>query len=468
MLFNSLEFILCFLPIVLGLFLWLWSRGASRVALNFLTIASLFFYGWWNPRYLPLIMISILANFALAGWMNRLFRCGNPRLSVLALGIAFNLLLLGYFKYANLFVETVNVVAGTSFGLNKITLPLAISFFTFQQISFLADTWKKRGHPYTFESYAAYVTFFPHEIAGPIIRHYELIPQFALNPLREGLWERFGRGLTLFTIGLVKKLIVADSLAAVVNPVFDKAAREGVITTLDAWVGVTGFAWQIFLDFSAYTDMAMGVALLFGYALPVNFNNPYRSQSVRELWQRWHMTLSRFLRDYLFVPLATSQWLPYPRFTGMVITMFLAGLWHGASWNFAVWGLFHGLALAGYALLDRRYPAKLPGWVGWMLTMLFWFEGVPLFRGQDFDVALVFYRAMHGWGLTHAGSVSGHSLAVLGAGALASLLGPPSQTVALERLNPRISIAILSGIVLFVCLFLIGSEVEQEFIYFQF
>ena len=466
MLFNSLEFVLFFLPSVLGIYLWLWRQGWSRAAINFLTLASLFFYGWWNPRYLPLIIGSILTNFSLAGWMTRQFRLGSPQRGILVLGIAFNLLLLGYFKYANLFVDTLNQVADTHIELARITLPLAISFFTFQQISFLVDTWKKKGHQYPFERYAAYVTFFPHEIAGPIIRHHELIPQFALNPWREGLWERFGRGATLFAFGLVKKVFIADSIASLIAPVF-AAANQGAVPGLDAWLVSIGFAWQIFFDFSAYTDMALGVSLLFGYTLPINFDCPYRSTSIRELWQRWHMTLSRFLRDYLFVPMVTSRWLPYPRFTGMVITMFLAGLWHGASWNFALCGLIQGVGLASYTLIDKRFPRRLPAWLGWTLTMVFWFEGVPLFRGENFNAALELYRAMHGFGLSGF-TLNLQAIAWLIVGGLIAVIGPASQDIAFKRVQPRPALAWLIGLVIFVSLFVIGSEVEQEFIYFQF
>lgn len=467
MLFNSQEFILFFLPIVFGLFLFQWRLGWSRGAINGLTLASLFFYGWWNVAYLPLIIGSIVSNFAIAAVMTRQFRGGIQHRGILVFGIAFNLLLLGYFKYANFFVDTINAVVGTDFHLARITLPLAISFFTFQQISFLVDTWKKKGHRYSFESYAAYVTFFPHEIAGPIIRHHELIPQFALDPWRDGFWQRLGRGTTLFSIGLVKKVFVADAMAGMVTPIFAAAAEKGALNGLDAWIGAIGFAWQIFFDFSAYSDMALGVALLFGYKLPINFDCPYRSTSVRELWQRWHMTLSRFLRDYLFVPLATSKWLPYPRFTGMVITMFLAGLWHGASWNFAVWGLAQGLALAGYTLIDRRFPKRLPALLGWSLTMWFWFEGAPLFRGDSFGTALVFYRAMHGGGLPIE-SVDWHNLGLLALGGSVSLLGPSSQAFAFDRLRPGWREAVATGFAVFAALFVIGSGVEQEFIYFQF
>ncbi|MGY6214663.1 MBOAT family O-acyltransferase [Methylolobus aquaticus] len=467
MLFNSREFILLFLPIVLSLFLWLWKRGWSRGAVNTLTLASLFFYGWWNPAYLGLIIGSITANFLIGRALARPGDSHGARKTILVLGLAFNLTLLGYFKYANFFVDTVNAVAGTDFRLAKITLPLAISFFTFQQVSFLVDTWKKGGLHYSFERYAAYVTFFPHEIAGPIVRHYELIPQFALDPWRDGLWQRLGRGTSLFTIGLVKKVFLADPLAGIVDPIFAGAAKAGALGTGDAWIGAIGFSWQIYFDFSAYTDMALGVALMFGYTLPINFDRPYRATSIRELWQHWHMTLSRFLRDYLFVPLATSHWLPQPRFLGMIITMFLAGLWHGAAWTFAVWGAVQGLALALYTLIDRRFRRKLPAAFGWALTMLFWFETCPLFRADSFGTTLQFWRAMH-QGSPGSQTLSLENVALLATAGAIAIFGPSSQDVASQRLQPRGYTAAAFGMAVFIALFSTWGEVEQEFIYFQF
>ncbi|MFO1418034.1 MAG: MBOAT family O-acyltransferase [Methylotetracoccus sp.] len=466
MLFNSQEFILLFLPIVLSLFLGLWHIGRARLAVNGLTVASLFFYGWWNPAYLPLIIGSILMNWAVAALMNRQFAAGRRSRGTLVAGVAMDLLLLGYFKYANFFVDSFNVAIGTQYHLAKIVLPLGISFFTFQQISFLVDTWKKGGHRYAFERYAAYVTFFPHEIAGPIIRHHELIPQFDLDPLRSGVWERLGRGSALFAIGLLKKLFLADPIGDLINPLYAAAAGKG-LDLVQGWYGAVGFAWQVFFDFSAYTDMALGVALLFGYTLPVNFDRPYRATSLRELWQRWHMTLSRFLRDYLFVPMATSHWLPYPRFTGMVITMFLAGLWHGASWTFAVWGFLHGLGLAIYTIIDRRYRGRLPAWLGLALTLLFWLETCPLFRADSFASYFTMWKAMHGAGLP-VGGVDLRGLALLILGGAVALLGPSSQDLASRLMRPAWPAAVAVGLAVFVAVFVIGSGVEQEFIYFQF
>lgn len=467
MLFNSREFILLFLPIVLSLFLWLWKQGHARTAVNSLTVASLVFYGWWNPAYVVLIGSSIVANFTLARVMTHRTARGHRCTGILTLGLVFNLALLAYFKYASFLVDTVNMLAGTRIEWTRVTLPLAISFFTFQQISFLVDLWRRGCPSYNFERYAAYVTFFPHEIAGPIVRHHELIPQFELDPWRDGFWERMARGLTLFAIGLVKKVFFADPLAGVVDPIFADAAKTATLGAVDAWVGAVGFAWQIYFDFSAYTDMALGVALLFGYRLPINFDRPYRSTSIRELWQHWHMTLSRFLRDYLFIPLATSRWLPQPRFLGMLITMFLAGLWHGASWTFAAWGLFQGIGLATYTAIDRRFQWKLPAWLGWALTMIFWFESSPLFRSDSFGTAMTFWRVMHTGG-TDADAATAGGLALIAAAGVIAIFGPSSQTVACERLQPRWTAAAAVGAAVFAALFRTWGDVEQEFIYFQF
>ena len=307
MLFNSQPFILLFLPITFLVFLFLWRKAGEKAALVWIVIASLFFYGWWNPSYVPLLAGSILFNFLVARGMVHAPRKSRRRFGLLTLGVTFNLCLLGYFKYRGWLLGEVGEIAGTAFTLAATTLPLAISFYTFQQISYLVDVWRNRGREYDLLRYATYVTFFPQLIAGPIVRHHELIPQFALDPMREGLWERLGRGSVLFCIGLCKKVLIADSLAEIVDPAYASAATDGALTFSTAWLTAFAFSWQIYFDFSGYSDMAIGLALMFGYRLPVNFNAPYRSQSLQEVWQRWHMTLSRFLRDYLFMPLGAKQ-----------------------------------------------------------------------------------------------------------------------------------------------------------------
>lgn len=466
MLFNSQLFILLYLPITLVVFLVLSQWARKPLALLWLIMASLFFYGWWNPYYLPLMLGSILVNFLLARMMVHSRRKSQHRYMLLTIGVVFNLGVLGYFKYAGFLLSSFGEVVGTSFTLSTITLPLAISFYTFQQISYLVDVWRNKGGEYDFLRYTAYVTFFPQLIAGPIVRHHELIPQFALDPLRNGVWERLGRGSVLFCIGLVKKVLIADSLADIVDPAFATAAAQGTLDFTSAWLAAFAFSWQIYFDFSGYTDMAIGLSIMFGYTLPVNFNVPYRANSVREFWQRWHMTLSRFLRDYLFVPLARNKRLPHPRILAILLTMFLAGLWHGAAWTFAIWGLAHGIALLVNTVFSKS-GWHLPLGLGWLLTIIFWTEAAVLFRADSFTAAAALWRDMHDLSGMMAPLDWGDMALVVVAGVIA-ILGPTSQEVSLERLVPKQALAIIIGIIIAVVLVLIGDGDTQEFYYFQF
>jgi len=466
MLFNSQLFILIYLPITLAVFLIL-SRWASNTkALVWLVMASIFFYGWWNPDYVPLMLGSILVNFLLARMMVHSQRKSHHRYTLLTIGVVFNLGLLGYFKYAGFLVDSIDEIVGTNFTMTTIILPLAISFYTFQQISYLVDVWRNRGREYDLLRYATYVTFFPQLIAGPIVRHNELIPQFGLDPLRDGVWERIGRGSVLFCIGLVKKVVIADSLANIVDPGFATAAAQGTLDFTSAWLTALAFSWQIYFDFSGYTDMAIGLSLMFGFTLPVNFNIPYGAKSVRELWQRWHMTLSRFLRDYLFVPLALNKLLPHPRIVAILMTMFLAGLWHGAAWTFAAWGLIHGLGLLINTVFTKS-GWHLPRGLGWLLTITFWTEAAVLFRADSFSSATMLWKGMHDLSSVMIPMDWGDLALVVVAGVIA-ILGPTSQEVSLERLMPKQTLAIVAGIIVAVVLVFIGDGDTQEFYYFQF
>jgi D-alanyl-lipoteichoic acid acyltransferase DltB (MBOAT superfamily) len=466
MLFNSQAFILLFLPITLLVFLGIWSKVGQRPALLWLVMASLFFYGWWNPRYVPLLVGSILVNFLLARGMVHSPRKSRRRFTLLTLGVAFDLSLLGYFKYSGWLLGEVSDISGTAFSITVVTLPLAISFYTFKQISYLIDVWRNHGREYDLLRYATYVTFFPHLIAGPIVRHHELIPQFALSPLRDGLWERIGRGSVLFCIGLCKKVLIADSLTDIVDPAYATAATEGVLTFSTAWLAAFAFSWQIYFDFSGYSDMAIGLAMMFGYNFPVNFNAPYRSESLQEVWQRWHMTLSRFLRDYLFMPMARSKHLIHPAIVAVLVTMFLGGLWHGAAWTFVVWGLAHGIGLLVNAGFTRS-GFKLPRGMGWALTLLFWVEITVLFRADSFATATVFWRAMHD--LSGAMTLTDvNALILVIVAGVAAIVGATSQTIALERLVPNRWYAVAAGLMVTVILVLVGGGGEEEFYYFQF
>ncbi len=391
MLFNSPIFILMFLPIaLLGFF------GAARwlgkeAAIGWLVLASLFFYGWWNPAYLALIATSVLVNFTAGFWLPRLAPGGGKK-ALLTLGIVTNLGFLGYFKYANFFVDSINAVSGAGFELAPIVLPLAISFFTFQQIAYLVDAYRDATHEYNFLHYCLFVVFFPQLIAGPIVHHKEILPQFSGKTfsLRS---ENLIAGLTIFTLGLAKKVIIADTFAIYAVPVFDAADAGQSIGFAQAWVGALAYTFQLYFDFSGYSDMAIGLARMFGVRLPLNFNSPYKSASCIELWQRWHMTLSRFLRDYVYIPLGGNRLGPSRRYVNLFLTMLISGLWHGAGWTFVVWGALHGVFL-----LINHFWRSLYEVLGRPFGSGQWYNRV-------FATGLTFLAVTIGWVVFRAGSL---------------------------------------------------------------
>ena len=365
MLFNSYSFILIFLPIVIGGF-YIFSRTDDRRSMvAFLTLSSLVFYGWWNPKYLLLILISILVNFFISCKIRPDSPLSRPWLWI---GVAFNLGLLGYFKYASFFVDVAASVSGMPWHIPGIVLPLAISFFTFQQIAYLVDTFRGDGTDQSFMDYCLFVTFFPQLIAGPIVHHKEMMPQF-MDPQRfRFAASNLGLGLSVFFAGLFKKVIIADSMALYATPVF-QAAETGVpIGLIDGWGAALSYTFQLYFDFSGYTDMATGLALMFGIRLPVNFLSPYKAASIIDFWRRWHMTLSRFLRDYLYIPLGGNRQGPGRRMANLMLTMILGGLWHGAGWTFVLWGALHGIYLMintlWRAILQRAEITLLDGLIG--------------------------------------------------------------------------------------------------------
>ena len=303
MLFSSLEFILGYLPVTLAVFYFARRVWGTRVALAWLTAASLFFYGWWNPAYLLLLVGSIGFNYIFRLWLSR---PGSARL-LLALGIGANLGLLGYFKYAGFFVANFGAVSGNGPTVEGIVLPLAISFFTFQQIAYLIDAYRGQAGERNLLRYCMFVSFFPQLIAGPIVLHREMLPQLHSDRFGNLTARKLAVGGTIFILGLGKKVILADSLAGSADPIFDAAAGGATLTLLEAWIGALAFTFQIYFDFSGYSDMAIGLAYMFGLRLPINFDSPYKAGSIIDFWRRWHMTLSRFLRDYLYIPLGGNR-----------------------------------------------------------------------------------------------------------------------------------------------------------------
>jgi len=353
-LFNSFGFLLVFLPLTLAGFFVL-ARHSTLLAATWLTLASLVFYGWWDWRYVSLLLGSIVFNYAMGLAIAR--TAGRWRGIWLASAIAADLILLAYFKYANLLVGSLNTIAGTRYGPLDIVLPLGISFFTFTQIAYLADVFQNKAREPRFIHYSLFVTYFPHLIAGPVLHHKEMMPQFAESRTYRLQPNAVLIGAVIFTIGLAKKVLIADNLAPYANSTFAEASHPGILV---AWGGVLAYSFQIYFDFSGYSDMAIGLSRLFGIRLPLNFNSPYKARNIVEFWRCWHMTLSRFLRDYLYIPLGGNRHGPTRRYINLLLTMLLGGLWHGAGWNFAIWGGLHGVYLSLNHLWQRIAGAGNP------------------------------------------------------------------------------------------------------------
>ncbi len=396
MLFNSNIFLFVFLPVVLLVFFPL-ARRRTSLALGWLVVASLFFYGWWNPSYLVLLGTSIVVGFGLAHAAQR------SRVWVYV-GVAFHLGMIGWFKYAGFLSAQLEGVSGWPVALPPVALPLAISFFTFQQIAFLVDCGRGRAMEGRFLHYVLFVTFFPQLISGPIVHHREMIPQFETS-LRFR-WTDFAVGLSFFAIGLFKKTVLGDGMGAHVSPIYDAAGRGVNIGLQAGWTAALGYTLQLYFDFSGYSDMAVGLGRMFGVKLPFNFHSPLKSESIIEFWRRWHMTLSRFLRDYLYFPLGGNRRGGLRRWVNLAITMLLGGLWHGAGWAFVVWGGLHGLFLgvnhayrAGKRALgvDRLLPAALGRPLAIAGTFLAVVVAFVIFRAENLLVGLHVLLGMLGF-----------------------------------------------------------------------
>lgn len=407
MLFNSYVFIFLFLPAVLLGFFQL-SRISHQYAAAWLALASLFFYGYWNPAYIGLLLGSIICNYAFGTWIAKSNVLGRRKFHLLVVAICSNLFLLGYYKYANFFLSSIDVLSGSQWSLGNIILPLGISFFTFTQIAFLVDTYQGKVKEFNFIHYVLFVTYFPHLIAGPVLHHKEMMPQFAHSATYRIDWNNVATGLMLFTLGLCKKTLLADALSPYATAVFN-GVQHGVTvgilpTAYEAWAGALAYTLQIYFDFSGYTDMALGIALMFGIRLPVNFNSPYKSTSIIEFWRRWHMTLSRFLRDYLYIPLGGNRHGKLRRYFNLMVTMLLGGLWHGAGWTFVLWGALHGVYLTinhlWREIVAERFLQWMPAWLsapfGGLLTFMAVVSAWVMFRSSDLSQALAILKAMYG------------------------------------------------------------------------
>jgi len=400
MVFSSLEFIYLFLLPTLLVFIVLRYLAMEKAIIWWLIIASLLFYAWWSIYYLGLLLISVIVNYCLHKLLLK-----SPSRYILTLGTVLNLATLAYFKYADFLIENFNGIFGAEVPLLHVILPLAISFFTFQQISFLFDTYHKKISDCSFAKYCLFVVFFPQLIAGPIVLQKHTIPQFTLSIFRKPLFMNLAIGGTLFSIGLFKKIVFADSMAPLANGVFNLAHLGNSVPAEAAWIGILAYTFQIYFDFSGYCDMALGLARMFGIKLPINFNSPYQAINIVDFWRRWHITLSTFLRDYLYIPFGGSRYGKVRQYTALMLTMLLGGLWHGASWTFVFWGFLHGLFLAvnhGWSALTKEshFSEYIPGAIlnifSHVVTLFAVVIAWVFFRAEQFSDAILIIKGMFG------------------------------------------------------------------------
>lgn len=391
MLFNSADFLFVFLPLCLFIFFYSAKKWGNETAIASLVISSLTFYAYWNPIYLGLLLLSMVFNYHVG---RHLGQSGHKPL--LVLGITLNLAIIAYFKYAGFIALNVNAITGGNWSLGNIILPLAISFYTFQQIAYLVDSYRGITKEYNFLHYSLFVSFFPQLIAGPIVHHKHMLPQFESTKRFLASTTHFKIGLSIFAIGLFKKTVLADGIAIYANPIFAIAESGEKVDFFMAWGGALAYTFQLYFDFSGYSDMAIGIARMFGIILPLNFYSPYKAANISEFWRRWHITLSHFLRDYVYIALGGNRNGILKRYSNLFVTMLLGGVWHGAGWNFIIWGALHGsylmLNLAWQALKLRFNilldSSKLYIFASWLLTFCVVVIGWVFFRAVSLDGAI--------------------------------------------------------------------------------
>lgn len=371
MLFSSYEFIFCFLPLVLFLYFFVFQVFFKSLQHGFLAVSSLVFYAWFNVNYLPIILFSIVFNYLISLFIAQ-YDASFFRKAFFLIGVVGNVLLLGYFKYFDFFVENLNYLAGTSFHLKHLVLPLGISFFTFQQISFLVDCYLNPRSERNLIDYSLFVCFFPQLIAGPIVTYGEMMPQFFDEKNRYLDKRNIASGLYIFAIGMFKKLVVADTMSIVADAGFDKLES---LAFFQAWFTSLAYTLQIYFDFSGYCDMAIGCAGMFNISLPMNFNSPYKSLSIKDFWRRWHITLGRALTTFIYIPLGGNRKGKLRLYFSLILTFLISGLWHGAAWTFIFWGAAHGSFLVFERLFSdqwQRLGAFLRGTIVFLFVNFLW------------------------------------------------------------------------------------------------
>ncbi|MBF0540484.1 MAG: MBOAT family protein [Nitrospirae bacterium] len=473
MLFNSYEFIFFFLPIVFIVYFYLNSKRLIIGGRVWLIISSLFFYSYWNPVYLPLILFSIGFNFIIGLLMTRLKNSKQPLFHInisekqlLILSITCNLALLGYFKYMNFFINNINLVFDAGIHPQNIILPLAISFFTFNQITYIVDIYKCKTESYDLLRYALFVTFFPHLIAGPLVHYKEMMPQFSSTYNLTKNYRNIALGLTLFSIGLFKKVIIADTLAVWASNGFDKAE---VLNFFEAWVTSISYTFQIYFDFSGYTDMALGSSLIFNIKLPINFNSPYKAANIRDFWQRWHMTLSRFLKEYIYIPLGGNRGSKYRMYFNLLVTFLLGGIWHGASWMFILWGGLHGIAIIIHRIWSG-FNLRLNHILGWIITFNFINISWIFFRAKNEHDAFKVISGMFNINkiiMPHFLSTDGSLITIIFISlAYILVLYFKNSNSLILQISPKLKYSLITSILLIISI--INLTTKSEFLYFNF
>ncbi|HYD17462.1 MAG TPA: MBOAT family O-acyltransferase [Patescibacteria group bacterium] len=392
MLFSSWMFVGLFLPVTWCVYYALQARAGREVAFTWLFAASLFFYGWFKPVYLVIVLLSLAFNYAVGMTLSRRRMGRVKRRNLLIFGIAANLAALFYYKYTGLFFRTLNM-AGGEYTVPDILLPLGISFFTFQKIAWLVDSYRRETEEPNFLHYGLFITFFPQLIAGPIVHHRDIIPQFMKRDAGRVQWNMVAAGFSLFIIGLFKKVCMADNMGEIADPIFAAVARGAAPDFFESWLGSVAYSLQIYFDFSGYSEMAIGIAAMFGIQLPLNFYAPYKSASITEFWRRWHITLSRFLRDYLYIPLGGNRRGSLRRYTNLLLTMLLGGLWHGANWTFLVWGGLHGIFLGIHHAWEKT-GITLPRGLARAITLVAVICAWVFFRADSMETAQSMLRGM--------------------------------------------------------------------------
>ncbi len=460
MLFNDYPFLLGFLPA--AILLYRVADPHPRWRIGTLVLLSFAFYSYWNPPFILLLALSIAIN-----WLAALAYARTKRRTIITAAIVFDLAVLGVFKYANFFAYNLGMVLDRPLPKLDITLPLGISFFTFHHIMYLVDLRRGKAPFYSLGRYGLYISFFPQAIAGPLARWSEVMHQFGREVYAPGWQRQFCVGITFIATGLFEKIVLGDRVGRLLDPIYAQA-KLGLVPDGDSWLAL-GFGFQILFDFTGYSDIAIGLGLLFGVQLPFNFNAPFRSTSIQDFWQRWHMTLMLFLRDYVFNPLANARILPrrfllVQYFAAMLLTMALCGLWHGASWTFVLWGTMHGCALV-LCSLWRRYCPRLPSLLGWALTVIFVLLTGVIFRAGTLDAA---WHVFQGLVILPDLSRVRHLLPIFAAVLVAFLLPASQDVIALLTRRPRPVLAGLLGIAVLALLIELGDQDVYEFAYFKF